>query len=258
MLRQGYETLSKLKKRGNLFCIHRLNTANLSNIHNSELLSYGGVISINFSDEKREEILKCLKLMKELTRLYYPLYRKFKIACETNPNMYNEIYLLLKQYHPDTLLDNYNLFDTSYKKFKMSIKCLFNHYKNVLKLPNGKYFYYGINHIESLLNLSPLIDNSIIKIIPSYYFSVVIFIPLHLEFFENSITDFKSYPNEESIISLSQLFRRIYTYCPRFTLYQKNIEKFITPLPYKTSKTNSVIYNLINYITTSNFIQQTI
>lgn len=240
MLRQGYETLSKLKSRGNLFCIHRLNTANLSNIHNSELLSYGGVISINFSDEKREEILKCLKLMKELTRLYYPLYRKFKIACETNPNMYNEIYSLLKQYHPNVLLDNYNLFDISYKKFKMSIKCLFNHYKNVLKLPNGKYFYYGINNIEAF-----------------YHFNEVIFIPLHLEFFENSITNFKSYPNEESIISLSQLFRRIHTYCPHFTLYQKNIEKFITPLPYKTSKNNSVIYNLINYITTSNFIHQT-
>lgn len=261
MLSQGYTNINKIKRNNYLFSISQFDTSNPNNIIESNHIASGSIITINFSEADRKIILECLKLMKKITRLYYPKFKSIWAYCLEDDNNYKELRDNVNKDNITVFLSpDFQRFEYLYSTFKIIFKCLFNHYYNALKLPNGTYFYFGIAHPQSFNELdSSDRELSVDQFIRVSHFLPTISIPLTPDFFEEYLIrklEDDSYQGKSNIIPLTCLFKGINEYYPKFLLYQKNIEKFIVPLNSKKSKNESLMYNLVNYLNTSNFIHQ--
>lgn len=260
MILQNFNSIQKIKKNNYNFDITEVDTRNPNNISESKLKVLSNSISINFTDNEREIIKECVKLMKKIFRLYIPLW-KFLSESKELDNYFQSNFEYLSNENGSNLQEYYYskmvILTKNYPYFYIKFKCLFNHYNNITKLPNGTYFYSGIKDTESYLELSPLCaEINIEEFQLNKYFGSKIYVPFTNKWFEDLITPLLD-ANElkEKIDAVVKLFSFIDSYTPKFLLYQKNIKKYTVPLKCRSSKNTILMYNLINYMSVDNFVK---
>lgn len=242
MIHQNFCSIAKIKKNNYNFDIIEVNTSNPNNTSTTRLKALSNSISIDFTDNEREIIKECVMLMKKITRLYIPIW-KFLQESKEQEYYYSKMPLLIK----------------NYPYFYVKFKCLFNHYNNITKLPNGTYFYSGIKDTESYLELSPLCaEIELVQILKNQYFGPKIYIPFTEKWFEDLKNLLENAVElKGKIDAVLKLFSFVDSYTPKFLLYQKNIKKYTVPLQAKNSKNTILMYNLINYMSVDKFINHT-
>lgn len=260
MIHQNFYSIAKIKKNNYNFDIVEVNTSNPNNTSSTSLKALSNSISIDFTDNEREIIKECVMLMKKITRLYIPIWKFLQESKELDD------YLQLNNYplNEDNNLQEYYYSKmprliTNYPYFYVKFKCLFNHYNNITKLPNGTYFYSGIKDTESYLELSPLCaEIELVQILKNQYFGPKIYIPFTEKWFEDLKNLLENAVElKGKIDAVLKLFSFIDSYTPKFLLYQKNIKKYTVPLQAKNSKNTILMYNLINYMSVDKFINHT-
>lgn len=239
MIQQNFSSITKIKKNNYNFDITELSISNPNETSRCRLKALSNSISIDFTDNDRENIKECVKLMKKITRLYIPIWK----------------FLLVSQEYSSLTTEK------KYPYFYIKFKCLFNHYNNITKLPNGTYFYSGIKDFDSYLELSPSLcdDIDIADIMQSRYFGSIIYVPFTNVWFEELKTLLENAIEvKDKIEAIYKLFSYVNSYTPKFLLYQKDIKKYIIPLKSKSSKNTILMYNLINYMSVDNFVKHSI
>lgn len=251
MLRYKWDSLNKMNKNNSSFELHEIDSTNYEYMTFLDK-GYGNIIKIDFSDEVRENMKEHLSVIVKAIKILHREKRKpLEFYLDSDFLKDNEELLAeIKRIAPSNI-DN---FLDRRTKVILTLKLCYCHIKNILKIPNGYYFYRGIFDLDNFYKEHPDIKvSSTLRIFigPNTY-KMDITLPNYLNKLKHIID---SVGNTE-LLCFSILYYIYYSDSILHLWHKKDVEKFLIPLPYKKLINNKLLmYQLINYTNLPNKIQ---
>lgn len=233
MLQQQYHSIRKIKREKAGFDLFNEERNTESDDVRNMFIGNCNFIEVKFSSEEREQIKDYLGVIKAI---YKYLYRSNKLI-SLAPNK------------EELLGDTYETYLSEWKEVYLKWRMVFWHYRNCLKIPNGLYGYIGITHSKSLIevNKGERWEGYFHQYNHTNSYNKIIKLPYDANDFSRLALWMKE--SENKLENFRKTMNKIEIYHPRFLLYQKDIEKYIFPIPYSRLVDSEVyLYRIINYI----------
>lgn len=233
MLQQQYHSIRKIKRENTGFNLYNEERVTESDDVRNVNIGTCNFIEVKFSNEERERIKEYLGVIKAIYKYFYKSNKLISLA----PNK------------EELLEGTYETYLYEWKEVYLKWRMLYWHYRNCLKIPNGLYGYTGIFHSQSLieLNKGERWEGYYHQYCTIKKYNRTIKLPYDADYF--SRVEFWMKESENKLENFRKTMHKITLFHPGFLLYQKDIEKYIFPIPYSKIVDNEIyLYKIINYI----------